>query len=148
VCGLCPLRLPSNYPFKLYLRARVDEAELSEEFLIGQEKATKAKARWGSAARTAQHQALLQRCVRAFRPTYTWPEWWCQRSDWQLSLVDARAFYARWEPKFTDMGHTARKGAPDALHEKNRWLFGKHFSGAEPGPQRPLKVKKQLGVIR
>lgn len=136
------IRLPGNAPVKLYLRARVEEVEQSDEFLIGQEKATKAKLRRGSAARTAQHQALLKRCVQGFRPTYTWPERWCQRSDWQLSLVDVQAFYERWEPKFTDMGHTARQRVLDALHEKNRRLFSKRFPGVAPGPQRPAKLRK------
>lgn len=136
------IRMPGNAPVKLYLRARVEEVELSDEFLIGQEKATKAKTRRGSAARTAQHQLLLKKCVQGFRPTYTWPERWCQRSDWQLSLIDVRAFYDRWEPKFTDMGHTARQRVLDALHEKNRRLFGKRFPGVEPGPQRPPKLGK------
>jgi len=135
-------QLPGNSPVKLYLRVRVEEIELSDDFLIGQEKATKAKARRGSAARTAQHQALLKRCVQHFRPTYTWPERWCQRSDWQLSLVDVRVFYDRWEPKFMDMGHTARQRVLDALHEKNRRLFSKRFPGIEPGPQRPAKLGK------
>lgn len=137
------VRLPGNALVKLYLRTRVEEVELSEEFLIEQERATKAKARRGSAARTAQQQALLKRCVQGFRPTYTWSERWCQRSDWQLSLVDVRAFYDRWEPKFADMGHTARQRVLDALHEKNRRLFSKRFPGVTPGPQRPSKLKKQ-----
>lgn len=136
-------QLPGNAPVKLYLRVRVEEMELSDDFLIGQEKATKAKARRGSAARMVQHQALLKRCVQHFRPTYTWPERWCQRSDWQLSLVDVRVFYDRWEPKFMDMGHTARQRVLDALHEKNRRLFSKRFPGIEPGPQRPAKLGKQ-----
>lgn len=92
-----------NAPVKLYLRVRIEEIELSDDFLIGQGKATKSKARRGSAARTAQHQELLKRCVQHFRPTYTWPERWGQCSDWQLSLVDVRVFYDRWEPKFMDM---------------------------------------------
>ncbi|RZJ92394.1 MAG: hypothetical protein EOO60_07130, partial [Hymenobacter sp.] len=50
------IRMPGNAPVKLYLRTRVEEVELSDEFLIGQEKALKAKLRRGSAARTAQHQ--------------------------------------------------------------------------------------------
>ena len=136
------VRLPGQALVKLYLRTRVEEVELSEEFLIYQEKAVKAKVRRGSAARTAQHQALLKRCVQGFRPTFTWPERWCQRSDWQLSLVDVRTFYERWEPKFTDMGHTARQRVLDALHEKNRRLFSKRFPGITPGPQRPPKLKK------
>lgn len=136
------IRLPGNAPVKLYLRMRVEEAELSDDFLIGQEKATKAKIRRGSAARTAQHQALLKRCVQGFRPTYIWPERWCQRSDWQLSLVDVRTFYDRWEPKFADMSHAARQRVLDALHEKNRRLFGKRFPEIEPGPQRPPKLGK------
>lgn len=136
------VRLPGQALVKLYLRTRVEEVELSEEFLICQEKATKAKERRGSAARTAQHQALLKRCVQGFRPTFRWPERWCQRSDWQLSLVDVRTFYERWEPKFTDMGHTARQRVLDALHEKNRHLFSKRFPGVTPGPQRPPKLKK------
>jgi hypothetical protein len=86
------VRLPGNALVKLYLRTRVEEVELSEEFLIEQERASKAKARRGSAARTAQHQALLKQCVQRFRPTYVWPERWCQRSDWQLSLVNVQAF--------------------------------------------------------
>ncbi|RZK25393.1 MAG: hypothetical protein EOO63_16095 [Hymenobacter sp.] len=138
------IRLPGNGMVKLYLRTRVEEVELSEEFLIEQERATKAKARRGSAARTAQHQALLKRCVQHFRPTYRWPERWCQRSDWQLSLVDVQVFYERWEPKFTEMGHTARQRVLDALHEKNRRLFSKRFPGVTPGPQRPPKLKKQV----
>jgi len=136
------VHLPGNSLVKLYLRTRVEEVELSEEFLIYQEKAAKAKVRRGSAARTAQHQALLKRCVQAFRPTYTWSERWCQRSDWQLSLVDVGAFYDRWAPKFTDMGHTARQRVLDALHEKNRRLFSKCFPGVTAGPQRPPKLKK------
>lgn len=139
---LAYVRLPGNAPVKLYLRVRVEEAEASDDFLMLQEKATKAKARRGSAARTAQHEALLKQCVQRFRPMYTWPERWCQRLDWQLSLVDVRAFYDRWEPKFTDMGHTARQRVLDALHEKNRRLFGKRFPGVEPGPQRPPKLGK------
>jgi hypothetical protein len=138
------IRMPGNAPVKLYLRARVEEVELSDEFLIGQEKATKAKTRRGSAARTAQHQALLKRCVQGFRPTYMWPERWCQRSDWQLSLVDVQAFYDRWEPKFTEMGHTARQRVLDALHEKNQRLFSKRFPGVPVGPQRPAKLKTQV----
>jgi hypothetical protein len=134
------VRVPGNASVKLYLRTRVEEVELSEEFLIAQEKATKAKARRGSAARTAQQQALLTRCVHKFRPTYTWPERWCQRSDWQLSLMDVRAFYDRWAPKFTDMSHAARQRVLDALHEKNRRLFSKRFPRVEPGPQRPPKL--------
>ncbi|RZK24750.1 MAG: hypothetical protein EOO63_16975, partial [Hymenobacter sp.] len=82
------IQLPGNAPVKLYLRARVGEVGLSDDFLIGQEKAIKAKAQRGSAARTAQHQTLLKKCVQGFRPSYTWPERWCQRLDWQLSLVD------------------------------------------------------------
>ena len=136
------VRLPGSALVKLYLRTRLEEVELSEEFLLYQEKAAKAKLRRGSAARTAQHQALLKRCVQGFRPTYTWPERWCQRSDWQLSLVDVRAFYERWEPKFTDLGHTARQRVLDALHEKNRRLFSKRFPGVTTGPQRPPKLKK------
>jgi hypothetical protein len=136
------VRLPGNALVKLYLRTRVEEVELSEEFLIEQERASKAKARRGSAARTAQHQALLKQCVQRFRPTYVWPERWCQRSDWQLSLLDVRTFYDRWEPKFTDMGRTARQRLLDALHEKNRRLFGKRFPGVELGPQRPPRLSK------
>jgi len=131
------VRLPGSALVKLYLRTRVEEVELSEEFLIYQEKAAKAKVRRGSAARTAQHQVLLKQCVQHFRPTYTWPERWCQRSDWQLSLVDVQAFYERWAPKFTDMGHTARQRVLDALHEKNRRLFSKRFLGYLPGPSAP-----------
>jgi hypothetical protein len=138
------VRLPGNALVKLYLRTRVEEVELSEEFLIEQERATKAKARRGSAARTAQHQALLKQCVQRFRPTYRWPERWCQRSDWQLSLVDVQAFYERWAPKFMEMGHTARQRVLDALHEKNQRLFSKRFPGVTPGPQRPPKLKKQV----
>jgi len=136
------VHLPGNSLVKLYLRARVEEVELSEEFLIYQEKAAKAKGRRGSAARTEQHQALLKRCVQAFRPTYSWSERWCQRSDWQLSLGDVGAFYERWAPKFTDMGHTARQRVLAALHEKNRRLFSKRFPGVTTGPQRPPKLKK------
>lgn len=136
------VQLPGNALVKLYLRTRVEEVELSEEFLIEQERATKAKARRGSATRTAQHQALLKQCVQRFRPTYRWPERWCQRSDWQLSLVDVQAFYDRWAPKFADMGHSARQRVLDALHEKNRRLFSKRFPGVTPGPQRPPKLKK------
>ena len=136
------VRLPGNALVKLYLRTRVEEVELSEEFLIEQERATKAKARRGSAARTAQHQALLKRCVQGFRPTYRWPERWCQRSDWQLSLVDVQAFYDRWAPKLTDLSHAAQQRVLDALHEKNRRLFSKRFPGVTPGPQRPAKLKK------
>lgn len=138
------VRLPGNALVKLYLRTRVEEVELSEEFLIAQERATRAKARRGSAARTAQHQALLKQCVQRFRPTYRWPERWCQRSDWQLSLVDVQAFYERWAPKFTDMGHSARQRVLDALHEKNRGLFSKRFPGVMPGPQRPPKLQKPV----
>lgn len=137
------VRLPGNALVKLYLRTRVEEVELSEEFLIEQERATKAKARRGSAARTAQHQALLKQCVQSFRPTYRWPERWCQRSDWQLSLVDVQAFYDRWTPKFTEMSYAARQRVLDALHEKNQRLFSKRFPGVTPGPQRPPKLKKQ-----
>jgi len=136
------VRLPGNALVKLYLRTRVEEVELSEEFLIEQERAIKAKARRGSAARTAQHQALLKQCLQRFRPSYRWPERWCQRSDWQLSLVDVQAFYDRWAPKFTEMSHAARQRVLDALHEKNRRLFSKHFPGVTPGPQRPPKLKK------
>ena len=136
------VRLPGQALVKLYLRTRVEEIELSEEFLIYQEKAAKAKVRRGSATRTAQHQALLKRCVQGFRPTFRWPERWCQRSDWQLSLVDVRTFYERWEPKFNDMGHTARQRVLDALHEKNRRLFSKRFPRVTAGPQRPPKLKK------
>jgi hypothetical protein len=136
------VRLPGNALVKLYLRTRVEEVELSEEFLIEQERASKAKARRGSAARTAQHQALLKQCVQRFRPTYRWPERWCQRSDWQLSLVDVQAFYERWAPKFTEMGHSARQRVLDALHEKNRRLFSQRFPGVTPGPQCPPKLKK------
>lgn len=136
------IRMPGNAPVKLYLRARVEEAEGSEEFLIGQERATKAKARRGSAARTAQHEALLKKCVQGFRPTYAWPERWCQRSDWQLSLVDVQLFYERWAPKFTEMGHTARQRVLDALHEKNRRLFSKRFPGVAAGPQRAPKLRR------
>jgi hypothetical protein len=136
------IRLPGNALVKLYLRTRVEEAELSEEFLIEQERASKAKARRGSAARTAQHQALLKQCVQRFRPTYVWPERWCQRSDWQLSLVDVQAFYDRWAPQLTDLSHAARQRVLDALHEKNRRLFSKRFPGVTPGPQRPPKLKK------
>jgi len=138
------VRLPGNALVKLYLRTRVEEVELSEEFLIEQERATKAKARRGSAARTAQHQALLKQCVQRFRPTYHWPERWCQRSDWQLSLGDVQAFYERWAPKLTEMSHAARQRVLDALHEKNRRLFSKRFSGVTPGPQRPPKLKKPV----
>jgi hypothetical protein len=136
------VRLPGNAPVKLYLRARVEEVELSEEFLVAQEKTTKAKARRGSAARTAQQQALLTRCVQKFRPTYTWPERWCQRSDWQLSLVDVQTFYERWAPKLTELSHAARQRVLDALHEKNRRLFSKRFPDVTPGPQRSPKLKK------
>lgn len=101
-------RLPGNGMVNLYLRTRVAEVELSEEFLIEQERATKVKTRRGSAARTAQHQALLKRCVQSFRPTYRWPERWCQRSDWQLSLVDVQAFYDRWAPKLAELSHVAQ----------------------------------------
>jgi hypothetical protein len=137
------IRLPGKGLVKLYLRTRVEEVELSEEFLIYQDKAVKAKARRGSAARTAQHQMLLKRCVQGFRPTYRWPERWCQRSDWQLSLVDVQAFYDRWAPKFTGMSYAARQRVLNALHEKNRRLFSKRFPGVTPGPQRPQKLKKQ-----
>jgi hypothetical protein len=136
------VRVPGNAPVKLYLRTRVEEVELSEKFLMAQERASKAKARRGSAARTAQHQALLKQCVQRFRPSYSWPERWCQRSDWQLSLVDVQAFYERWAPKFTDMGHAARQRVLDALHEKNRRLFSQRFPSVTPGPQRPPKLKK------
>jgi hypothetical protein len=136
------VRLPGKALVKLYLRTRVEEVELSEEFLIAQERATKAKARRGSAARTAQQQALLKQCVLRFRPTYVWPERWCQRSDWQLSLVDVRTFYDRWEPKLADMSRTARQRVLDALHEKNRRSFSKRFPGVEPGPQHPPKLSK------
>ncbi|MFD2717115.1 hypothetical protein ACFST9_00210 [Hymenobacter monticola] len=134
--------VPGNALVKLYLRARVEEVEQSDDFLMGQEKATKAKARRGSAARTAQHHVLLKRCVQHFRPSYMWPERWCQRSDWQLSLVDVQAFYDRWEPKFTDLSHAARQRVLDALHEKNRRLFSKRFPEVAPGPQRPKKLGK------
>ena len=137
------VRVPGNALVKLYLRTRVEEVELSEEFLIAQERATKAKARRGSADQTAQHQALLKQCVQRFRPSYVWPNRWCQRSDWQLSLVDVQAFYYRWAPKFIDMGYSARQRVLDALHEKNRRLFSKRFPGVTPGPQRPPKLKKQ-----
>jgi hypothetical protein len=136
------VRLPGNAPVKLYLRTRVEEVELSEEFLIEQERAMKAKARRGSAARTAQHQALLKQCVQRFRPKYVWPERWCQRSAWQLSLVDVQAFYERWAPQFTEMGYSARQRVLDALHEKNRRLFSKRFPGVTVGPQRPTKLQK------
>jgi hypothetical protein len=136
------VRLPGNALVKLYLRTRVEEVELSEEFLIEQERATKARARRGSAARTAQHQALLKQCVQRFRPRYVWPERWCQRSDWQLSLVDVQTFYERWAPKFTEMSHAARQRVLDALHGKNRRLFSQRFPGVTPGPQRPPKLKK------
>jgi hypothetical protein len=139
---LAYVRLPGNAHVKLYLRTRVEEAELSDDFLIAQEKANKAKARRGSAARTIQNQALLKRCVQSFRPTYNWPKRWCQRSDWQLSLLDVRAFYDRWEPKFTDIGHAARQRVLDALHEKNRRIFTKRFPGVELLPQRSPKLKK------
>jgi hypothetical protein len=86
----------------------VEEGELSEAFLIEQKCATKAKAQRGSVARTAQHQALLKQCVQRFRPTYNWPERWCQRSDWQLSLGDVQVFYDRWAPKLTALSHAAR----------------------------------------
>jgi hypothetical protein len=125
-----------------YLRTRVEEIELSEEFLIEQECASKAKARRGSAARTAQHQALLKQCVQRFRPHVARPERWCQRSDWQLSLVDVQAFYERWAPQFTEMGLSAQQRVLDALHEKNRRLFSKRFPGVIRGPQRPGKLKK------
>jgi hypothetical protein len=136
------VQLPGKALVKLYLRTRVEEVELSEEFLIEQERAMKAKARRGSAARTAQHQALLKQCVQRFRPKYVWPERWCQRSDWQLSLVDVQAFYERWAPKFTEMGYSARQRVLDALHGKNRRLFSKRFPGVTVGPQRPAKLKK------
>ncbi len=136
------LRLPGNALVKLYLRTRVEEVELSEDFLIGQLKATQAKARRGSAARTAQHQAFLKRCVQAFRPRYSWPERWCQRSDWQLSLGDVRAFYDRWEPQFLEMSQAARQRVLTALHEKNRRLFNQRIPGVAPGPQRPPKLGK------
>lgn len=136
------VQLPGKALVKLYLRTRVEEVELSEEFLIEQERATKARARRGTAARTAQHQALLKQCVQRFRPSYVWPERWCQRSDWQLSLVDVQAFYDRWALKFTEMGYSARQRVLDALHEKNRRLFSKRFPGVTPGPQRPAKLKK------
>ena len=137
------VQLPGNALVKLYLRTRVEEVELSEEFLIEQERATKAKARRGSAARTAQHQALLKQCVQRFRPTYRWPERWCQRSDWQLGLVDVQAFYDQWASKFAEMSHAARQRVLDALHEKNHRLFSKRFPGITPGPQRPPKLPKQ-----
>ena len=38
------VRLPGNALVKLYLRTRVEEVDLSEEFLIEQERASKAKA--------------------------------------------------------------------------------------------------------
>lgn len=136
------IRLPGNALVKLYLRTRVEEVELSEAFLIEQERAAKAKARRGSAARTAQQQALLKQCVLRFRPSYRWPERWCQRSDWQLSLVDVQAFYERWASKFADLSHAARQRVLDALHEKNRRLFSKRFPGVTVGPQRPPKLKK------
>jgi hypothetical protein len=138
------VRLPGNALVKLYLRTRVEEVELSEEFLIAQERATKAKARRGSAARTAQHQALLKQCVQRFRPSYRWPERWCQRSDWQLSLVDVQAFYDRWASKLSDLSHAARQRVLDALHEKNRRLFSKRFPGVTIGPQRPPKLKRPV----
>ena len=140
------IRMPGNASVKLYLRTRVEEIEVSDDFLIGQQKAIKAKARRGSAARTAQHQVLLKRCVQGFRPTYTWPERWCQRSDWQLSLIDVHTFYERWAPKLTEMGHTARQRVLTALHEKNQRLFSRRFPGVAPGPQRPSKLKKQYGI--
>lgn len=136
------IRLPGNAAVKLYLRARVEEVEVSDDFLLAQEKAANAQTRRGSAARTAQHHALLKQCVQRFRPTYTWPERWCQRSDWQLSLVDVRAFYDRWAPKFTAMSHAARQRVLAALHEKNRRLFGKRFPGVAPGPQRAPKLER------
>ena len=136
------VRLPGNAFVKLYLRARVEEVEQSDDFLLGLERAAKAKARRGSAARTAQHQALLKQCVQRFRPLYAWPERWCQRSDWELSLADVRAFYDRWEPRFTDLSHAARQRVLDALHEKNRRLFGRRFPWVAPGPQRPKKLGK------
>ncbi|MGI4734893.1 MAG: hypothetical protein ACRYG7_06900 [Janthinobacterium lividum] len=136
------VQLPGKALVKLYLRTRVEEVELSEEFLIEQERASQAKSRRSSAAWTAQHQALLKQCVQRFRPSYNWPERWCQRSDWQLSLVDVQAFYERWASKFTDMSHSARQRVLDALHEKNRRLFGKRFPGVTAGPQRPPKLKK------
>lgn len=136
------VRLPGNALVKLYLRTRVEEVELSEEFLIEQQRATQAKARRGSAARTAQHQALLKQCVQRFRPSYVWPERWCQRSDWQLSLVDVQAFYDRWAPKFAEMSHATRQRVLGALHEKNRRLFSKRFPDVTAGPQRPPKLQK------
>ncbi|MGI4736214.1 MAG: hypothetical protein ACRYG7_13640 [Janthinobacterium lividum] len=84
----------------------------------------------------------MKRCVQGFRPSFSWPERWCQRSDWQLSLVDVQTFYERWEPKFTDMGYMARQRVLDALHEKNRRLFSKRFPWVMLGPQRPPKLKK------
>ena len=80
--------------------------------------------------------------MQRFRPRYVWPERWCQRSDWQLSLVDVQAFYERWFPKLTEMGHSARQRVLDALHEKNRRLFSKRFPCVTLGPQRPAKLKK------
>lgn len=136
------VRLPGSAHVKLYLRVRVEEVELSDDFLIMQERANQAKVRRGSAARTAQHQVLLKRCVQGFRPTYSWPERWCQRSDWQLSLVDVLTFYDRWEPKLADMSRAARQRVLDALHEKNRRAFSKRFPGVEPGPQRAPKLSK------
>ena len=73
---------------------------------------------------------------------YVWPERWCQRSDWQLSLVDVQAFYERWAPKLTDLSHAARQRVLDTLHEKNRRSFSQRFPGVPPGPQRPPKLKK------
>ena len=52
------VQLPGNALVKLYLRTRVEEVELSEEFLIEQERATRAKARRAHGAAPGAAEAV------------------------------------------------------------------------------------------
>lgn len=64
------VRLPGNALVKLYLRTRVEEVELSEEFLIEQERVTKAKARRGPPrARRSTRRCSSSACSASGRAT-------------------------------------------------------------------------------
>ncbi len=60
------IRVPSNAP--LHLRARIEEVELSDEFLIAQEKSRKPRL-GGARPPVRPPLALVKRCVQKFRPT-------------------------------------------------------------------------------
>jgi hypothetical protein len=126
-------QMPGNALVKLYLRTRVQEVELGDDFLLWQKKLNKNR-----------QEILSIRCVQAFSPTYTWSERYDEQSDWQLSLLDVQAHYDQWEHELIDMDYFTRKHMLDKLYSKNRRLFRKRFPGIELSRRRASKPPKQL----